>query len=144
MCFALSFFLSFLFSLHFCPHSHRVCCSLFVVCSIIQKCGAFFWQALKQGNEKWLTQFSSSSFSLALLLSNTWTPHTHPRTNTHMNLCILHIPSQMISEVSSAKKKTPKSVKWWKVFCQCPTSMTCRTFRRRWHNRKRWPLQISN
>lgn len=60
----------------------------FLLLSHHSKCRAFFWHAAKQGNEKWLTQFSSSSFSLALLLSNTCThalahTYTDGRTHTH-------------------------------------------------------------
>ena len=90
---SVSFFLSFpllpyfpphFLFLHLSPQSRGVCCSLFVVWAIIQNAGLFsFWQAPEQGNEKWLTQFSSSSFSLALLLSNTCTPHIHTHTHTH-------------------------------------------------------------
>lgn len=46
---------------------------VFLFRAIIQNAALFFWQALKLGNEKWLTQFSSSSFSFALLLSKTCT-----------------------------------------------------------------------
>lgn len=85
---------------------------LFTFCCLSHhsKCRAFFWQALKQGNEKWLTQFSSSSFSLALLLSSTCTPrphvHTHTHTYAHVHAHRLHALSQMISEVSPQWKDT--------------------------------------
>lgn len=113
------FFLPHFLFLRLSPQSRGVCCSLFVVWAIIQNAGLFsFWQAPEQGNEKWLTQFSSSSFSLALLLSNTCTPHTHTHTYTrvrayvhathphqplHLRL-LPHALSQMISEVSSEKR----------------------------------------
>ena len=79
-----SFFSPYFLFLHLSPQSRGVCCSLFVVWAIIQNAGLFsFWQAPEQGNEKWLTQFSSSSFSLALLLSNTCTPCARTYTHTH-------------------------------------------------------------
>lgn len=99
--FSSKYFPPFLFCFLFRPYSHRVCCSLFVACTIIQKCGAFFWQPLKQANEKWLTQFSSSSFSLCLIIMKRMLTDTY----TWTSWCTFsHIPSQMISEDSSAKR----------------------------------------
>lgn len=54
---------------------------VFLFRAIIQNAVLSFWQALKHGNEKWLTQFSSSSFSFALLLSKTCMRWSRPRTH---------------------------------------------------------------
>jgi len=89
--FFLSSFLSFLFFLHCCPREPEGLLFTFCCLSHRSKCRAFFWQALEQGNEKWLTHFSSSSFSLALLLSDTCKrSHTHTHTSGRPHALKLH------------------------------------------------------
>lgn len=68
-----------LFSLHFPPRSHRVCCSLSVVCTIIQHAGL-------SSDRHWSKEMRNDLHSLAPLhfhLPYYYQTHTHAHARTH-------------------------------------------------------------
>lgn len=103
--FSFKYILSFLFSFLFSSYSQEVCCSLFVVCAIIHKSRAFFWQPLKQEMRNDLHSLAPLHFHSALLLWNTTHRHIHKLTQWHAHMYILTCThSQMICEDSTILK----------------------------------------
>lgn len=138
------FFPSFLLFLHFSPQSHRVCCSLFVVWAIIQNAGL-------SSDRHWSKEMRNDLHSLAPLhfhLPYYYQTHARPTfTLIHPRARVLHALtqhalSQMISEVSSAKRH-PDLESSERFFVNVHTP---------WHTvhlvdfdtRERWPQHTTN
>lgn len=104
--FFLSFLLTYFFSffLHSSPQSHRVCCSLFVVWAIIQNAGLSSDRHWSKEMRNDLHSLAPLHFHLPYYYQTRARPSLHVHTRAHVHAHTLPALSQMISEVSSAKR----------------------------------------